>query len=94
MRPPSPDSINEAHALGLLLIGAIDHLTARAYCCPHCCCPCAGLSFYWAYAPEHVSETAVGLALGGQPVDWYTDQKINWPYLVQFWETPADHECG
>lgn len=87
--------MDPARALGLLIVGAIDHLTSRPHCCPYCCAPCAGLSFYWDKMSETVSETAVALALGDQTVNWrLSDGKINWPYLVLFWNTPDDHVCA
>lgn len=92
MRPPPPESIDAADALGLLIIGAVEHLISRDHCCFNCCMVCAGLAFYWTQA-SHIADLAVGQALDGQSADWFSDGAVNWPYLVLFWHTPADHVC-
>lgn len=89
---PDPDDIHSGHALGLLITGAIVHLTAKDYCCPTCCPSCSALDFY--RTQPVIADTAVGLALGQQRLDWMMDDgTLNWPYLVQFWQTPPEHVC-
>lgn len=83
------------HALGMLIIAAIEHLTARSYCCPFCCGQCMALNFYYEN-PGTGPEAAVSMALNGQRPDWLMpeDGTVNWSYLYQFWSPPAEHVCG
>lgn len=91
MRIPSPPVVDAAVALGLLLIAAIDHLTASSFCCPACCPACAALDFY---QNTQIADTATALALAGQHPTWQmADEMINWPYLNQFWNAPSEHAC-
>jgi len=91
---PDLKTIHPGHALGLLIAAALDHLTTRPWCCPLCCPQCVAANFYQEQAAE-VADQAVALALGEQQCqDWqHHDGSINWPYLVQFWDPPADHTC-
>lgn len=95
MRLPKPHDVDPAVALGLLIIGAIDHLIATGTCCTTCCPLCAALLYYHDQLPV-VADTGVEKALNGQFRDWQLDDAtLNWPYLVQHW-TVSDasaHVC-
>lgn len=97
MRFPAPEQSDVATALGQLIIGAIEHLTARPCCCPDCCPHCAALRFYYDELPI-VADTAIAKA-ATQQFDWRMpeDGTINWPYLIKFWDAiPDTHKpiCG
>ena len=87
------------HALGMLIVVAIEHLTSRSYCCPFCCPQCVALNYYYENPAVGV-EAAVALVLGAQRPDWLMCEggsatwTVNWPYLYQFWTTPPGHVCG
>lgn len=97
MRYPAPAQSDPGVALGQLIIGAIEHLTTRNFCCPDCCPLCNALNFYYDELPI-VADTGVAKAHNGSPYEWQMpeDGTINWPYLRSFWEVPASHTatCG
>lgn len=88
------DDFHTGHALGLLIISAIEHLVQQKFCCRECCPACMGLDLYRDQEPD-VADACTNLVLNGQQRDWQLDDgAVNWPYLVQIWMAPTGgHRC-